>query len=69
MKGTLNQEANWGQLRTGMSEREVEALVGHPESIDTSWATKRLWNYPNKGQVDFERQTKSVQGWKKPKAP
>ena len=69
MKGTLNQEANWDQLRTGMSERKFEALVGHPESIDTSWFTKRLWNYPNKGQVDFEIQTKSVQGWKKPKAP
>lgn len=59
-------KGNWDQLSVGMSEKEVEEIIGHPDSIDAfrSMLGITSWHYTDKGQVGFKNG--QVESWKKP---
>ncbi len=65
--GNSNEIRNWRQLRKGMSEQDVERLLGSAGKVDVSEYT--IWwyyNYPGGGSVMFDAQSRKVKVWQKP---
>jgi hypothetical protein len=63
-------KANWRRLRRGMTEGEVEALLGPPDKVDIGLHLG-YWLYsPTQGvlgpNVMFEPKDMTVYGWKEP---
>jgi outer membrane protein assembly factor BamE (lipoprotein component of BamABCDE complex) len=58
--------AIWRKLRNGMSESEVEQLLGSPSKVD-NFGTFFVWYYdfPSGGHVKFGR-SRTVDGWSEP---
>ena len=57
-------KANWRALRNGMSENEVRQLLGEAGKIDSaSYGITWHYNYPGGGRVNFNANTKVVDGW------
>jgi hypothetical protein len=57
---------NWRQLKTGMTERQVEALLGRPERIDGGNVS--FWHYSQSGgngRVTF--MDGSLYSWSEPR--
>ena len=65
--GNSHDKQNWGQLRTGMSEHEVERLLGSPEKIVvySEYSFNWFYNYP-RCVVRFNAQSRKVNGWQEP---
>lgn len=59
---TSDAQANWRQLRTGMSMDEVRALLGEPEHVEGG--TMTYWRWTN-AEVQFYRG--KLDGWSEPK--
>jgi hypothetical protein len=56
-------KANWRKLKKGMSEDDVRALLGEPESVKAMTFTR--WEYGRYGYVEFY-DTRGVNGWGEP---
>lgn len=65
--GTPNDINNWRQLRKGMSEQEVERLLGSPGKISVNViSTTWYYNYPTGGRIDFDATSRKVDAWTEP---
>jgi hypothetical protein len=58
-------KANWRKLKSGMTESDVEQLLGSPENVDAN-PVFVIWHYPSFGQVDFDGRSHTVKGWSEP---
>lgn len=57
---------NWRKLQRGMTEGEVEKLLGSPARVDAMTAFT-LWHYGDRrGQVTFEARSRTVHAWSEP---
>jgi len=61
--GVASDKANWRKLQKGMSEGDVEKLLGSPSRVDV-FGTFSVWHYdgPKGGQVQFDDR-RTVQEW------
>jgi len=55
---------NWRKLEKGMSEAEVEQLLGSPTKVDM-YGVYFVWSY-DRGEVRFDGSTSTVTGWHEP---
>lgn len=58
---------NWRKLRNGMSEGEVELLLGSPSKVNANqnfftW----YYGYPSGGDDRFDTRSRKVNGWSEP---
>ena len=60
-------KVNWRKLQNGMSEGDVELLLGSPSKVDVnpSFITW-YYGYPLGGRVQFNADSRAVQGWSEP---
>ncbi|MGE8155199.1 hypothetical protein ACQKP5_28670 [Pseudomonas vancouverensis] len=59
-------KANWRRLQQGLSETDVERLLGSPTRVD-AYGTFTIWNYGEDGaKVQFDAKTRTVTGWHEP---
>lgn len=59
-------ERNWDKLRTGMTPRQVVALLGRPDHVKKYRSGASNWYYnPHHGVVYFDEDNRVVD-WKKP---
>lgn len=65
--GSSRDIRNWRQLRKGMTETEVESLLGAPGKVMTNEAFL-MWyfNYPTGSDVRFDPDTRRVEAWNEP---
>jgi hypothetical protein len=56
--------AKWRKLKNGMTESEVEQLLGSPERV-ASMSIGVLWDYPSAGSVSFGK-SHTVIAWSEP---
>jgi hypothetical protein len=59
-------KVNWRKLKRGMSESEVEQLLGSPERVDARIAVVE-WSYPGYGSVSFDTDSHRVRSWSEPR--
>jgi outer membrane protein assembly factor BamE (lipoprotein component of BamABCDE complex) len=65
--GNSHDIQNWRQLRKGMSERDVEHLLGSPEKvIVNNYSTRWYYNYQLDGEVSFNGGSGKVETWREP---
>lgn len=59
--------ANWRKLRNGMSESEVEQLLGSPAKVN-NYGPFITWQYGHGagGEVKFDGGSRTVTGWREP---
>lgn len=57
----------WRKLRRGMSQADVEALLGSPAKVD-NYGSFAVWHYGDgaAGEVQFETNSEKVTGWHEP---
>jgi hypothetical protein len=58
-------KVNWRKLKSGMTESDVEQLLGSPEKVDAN-PVFVIWRYPAFGQVQFDGRSHTVKGWSEP---
>jgi hypothetical protein len=58
-------KVNWRKLKSGMTESDVEQLLGSPEKVDTN-PVFVLWSYPSFGHVRFGGRSHTVDEWSEP---
>jgi hypothetical protein len=60
-------KVNWRKLRKGMSEDEVEQLLGSPSRVDV-FGVIAIWHYgdASRGQVRFDADKHTVDAWSEP---
>lgn len=60
-------KVNWRKLQHGLSEAEVERLLGSPTKVD-AFGSFTIWHYghPSGGQVKFDGGSRTVTGWHEP---
>ena len=60
-------KGNWRKLRNGMSEGEVESLLGSPSKVNANQAFF-IWyyDYPSGGDVRFDGRSRKVEAWSEP---
>ena len=65
--GNFHDKQNLRQLRTGMSEQDVDLLLGSPEKIRvySKYSFNWFYNYPS-CIVRFNAQSRKVVGWQEP---
>jgi hypothetical protein len=56
---------NWRQLKKGMTESEVEKLLGSPTRVQ-AFGSFTLWQYGGRGEVQFDGESRTVTGWHEP---
>lgn len=56
---------NWRQLKKGMSESDVEKLLGSPTRVD-AFGAFTMWKYGIRGEVHFDGESRTVTGWHEP---
>lgn len=63
----LSDKANWRKLQKGLSETDVEKLLGSPSKVD-AFGSFTIWHYgyPSGGQVQFDGTSRTVRGWHEP---
>ena len=61
-------KSNWRQLRRGMSDSEVEKLLGSPTRVD-AYGSFTVWYYGSGpgGRVQFESRSGTVESWSEPR--
>lgn len=57
--------AKWRKLKSGMTENDVEQLLGSPEKVDSN-PVFVLWWYPSYGHVQFDGRSHTVREWSEP---
>lgn len=60
-------KATWRQLQKGMTESDVEKLLGSPSKIDV-FGSFTVWHYDysSGGQVQFDGNSRRVTSWFEP---
>lgn len=60
-------KVGWRKLQKGLSEVEVEGLLGSPTKVD-AFGSFTIWHYgfPSGGQVQFDGRSRTVSGWQEP---
>jgi SmpA / OmlA family len=59
--------ANWRKLRNGMSQEDVEQLLGSPSKVDANlYSIAWYYGYPSGGRVQFDARSRKVEGWNEP---
>jgi hypothetical protein len=58
-------KVNWRKLKSGMTENDVEQLLGSPEKVDANPVFVRWW-YPSYGHVQFDGRSHTVTEWSEP---
>ena len=60
-------KVNWRKLQKGLSETDVEKLLGSPSKVD-AFGSFTIWHYgyPSGGQVQFDGTSRTVRGWHEP---
>jgi hypothetical protein len=58
-------KVNWRKLQKGISEADVERLLGSPSKVDAygSWT---VWHFGSGGEVQFDGRNRTVTGWHEP---
>jgi len=54
----------WRKLKNGMTESDVEQVLGSPERVD-HMSLGVVWSYPSLGRVSFDR-SHTVIAWSEP---
>lgn len=65
--------ANWRQLKSGMTESQVRSILGEPIRVEKqNYTNKLIWEYENFGEVTFNNDniffTYKVEAWSEPRA-
>lgn len=65
--GTPPDKANWRRLERGLSQAEVEKLLGSPTKVE-AFGSITVWHYgyPAGGQIQFDGRSQTVRGWQEP---
>ena len=58
--------ANWREMERGMSERNVEKLLGSPSRVNSSSPVQTVWYYPDAAWVRFDVRSRKVVAWQQP---
>ena len=59
-------KVNWRKLKKGMTESDVESLLGSPTKVD-AFGPLTIWRYGNHGgEVKFDGNGRTVTGWHEP---
>ena len=60
-------KVKWRKLQKGMSEGDVEKLLGSPSKVD-AYGSFTIWHYgdPFGGKVQFDGRSRAVTGWHEP---
>jgi outer membrane protein assembly factor BamE (lipoprotein component of BamABCDE complex) len=58
-------KANWRKLKKGLSEGDVEQLLGSPSRVD-AFGPYTAWHYGS-GSVEFDADTQKVESWHEPR--
>lgn len=60
-------KVSWRRLKKGLSEADVERLLGSPTKVD-AFGTFTIWNYDDQGggEVQFDAKSRTVTGWHEP---
>ncbi|GLZ86960.1 hypothetical protein Pres01_30110 [Metapseudomonas resinovorans] len=60
-------KVNWRRLQKGLSEADVERLLGSPTKVD-AFGSFTIWHYGDQdgGEVEFDANSRTVQGWHEP---
>jgi hypothetical protein len=59
-------KVNWRRLKKGLSEADVEGLLGSPTKVD-AFGTFTIWHYgEDDGQVEFDSKSRAVTEWHEP---
>jgi hypothetical protein len=58
-------KVNWRKLQKGLSEADVERLLGSPSKVD-AYGSFTVWHYGSGGEVQFDGRNRSVTGWHEP---
>ena len=60
-------KVNWRRLKTGLSETDVESLLGSPTKVDANpvFTTLRYGDQDG-GEVQFDAKSHTVMGWQEP---
>ena len=60
-------KANWRRIKRGLSEADVETLLGNPTKVETI-GPFTIWHYGEKdgGEVQFDGERRTVSGWTEP---
>jgi hypothetical protein len=58
-------KANWRKLKSGMTESEVEQLLGSPQNVRANEASV-TWFYPSLGNVRFDGKSHTLVAWSEP---
>jgi hypothetical protein len=61
-------KANWRKLQRGLTEKDVEQLLGSPEQVDASQFVV-MWQYAGFGYVRFDGRSHTVDSWSEPSQP
>lgn len=58
---------NWRKLQKGMSESDVQKLLGSPSKVDV-YGTFTIWHYGELtgANVQFDGKSRTVSGWHEP---
>jgi outer membrane protein assembly factor BamE (lipoprotein component of BamABCDE complex) len=60
-------KVNWRRIKRGLSEAEVETLLGNPTKVETL-GQFTIWYYGERddGEVQFDGERRTVSGWREP---
>jgi len=58
-------KVNWRRLKNGMTESDVERLLGSPDNVQSNPVIITWW-YPSFGHVNFDGRSHTVTGWSEP---
>ena len=65
--GVPTDKSNWRKLERGISQAEVERILGSPTKVD-AFGLFTIWHYgyPAGGRVQFDGRNNAVSGWQEP---
>ena len=58
--------SKWHEMERGMSEGDVEKLLGSPARVDASSEFQTVWYYPGAAWVKFHAGSRKVVAWRQP---
>jgi hypothetical protein len=66
LPAAVTDKAGWRKLQRGMSESDVEKLLGSPTRVD-AMGVYTFWHYgPRGGRVTFEGSSRTLYAWSEP---
>jgi hypothetical protein len=62
---SASDKVNWRKLQKGLSEGDVERLLGSPLKVD-AYGSFTVWHFVSGGEVQFDGRSRTVTGWHEP---